>query len=285
MTPSSATYQLLDSGQFQKLEQIGPYRLVRPAPQAIWQTSLPAKIWQAADATYHRSSSGGGQWEFHHHLPESWDIDYFDLTMRIKATDFGHLGIFPEQGENWRWLQARIVAAGRPLQVLNTFAYTGGSTLAAAMAGAEVVHLDSARGIVSWARENAVLSDLDERPVRWIVDDVKKFVAREIRRGNQYDGLILDPPSFGRGKKGEVWKFKDDLAELLHQCRQILSPQPDFILLSAHTPGFTPLALQNLLGDMMADYGGFLSSQEMIIPQSNSNRVLPSGTMARWEAS
>ncbi len=283
MSKPKNTYQLLDSGNFEKLEQVGRFRLIRPSPQAIWQPRRP-KLWRTADAHYHRSSSGGGSWTFKNKLPDYWQIQYGGLTLKIKLTNFGHLGLFAEQAENWRWIASQIARAPqKPVRVLNTFAYTGGSSLAAAQAGAEVVHLDAARGIVSWARENAGLSGLDNRPIRWIVDDVSKFVAREIRRGNKYDGIILDPPSFGRGKKGEVWKFEDDLPKLLAMCRQILSPNPQFVLLSAHTPGFTALALENLLADMMRGFGGKLSSMEMTIPETDSPRRLPSGTMARWE--
>ncbi len=284
MSNPKNTYQLLDSGNFEKLEQVGRYRLIRPSPQAIWQPRRP-KLWRTADAHYRRSRSGGGSWSFKQKLPEQWHIQYGGLTLKIKLTNFGHLGVFAEQAENWRWIAAQIAKSKRkPVRVLNTFAYTGGSSLAAAQAGAEVAHVDAARGIVSWARENATLSGLDDRPIRWLVDDVGKFVAREIRRGHKYDGIILDPPSFGRGKKGEVWKFENDLPKLLEMCRQILSPTPLFVLLSAHTPGFTPLALENLLGDMMRGFGGTLSHLEMTIPEADGSRRLPSGTMARWTA-
>ena len=202
--------------------------------------------------------------------------------MKIKLTNFGHLGVFPEQGPNWDWIHQQIQNAKRPINVLNTFAYTGGSTLAAAMAGANVVHLDSARGIVAWARENAEINQLKTKPIRWIIEDVSKFVAREIRRKRQYDAIILDPPSFGRGSKGEVFKFERDFPTLLSQCRQLLSHEPLFVLLSAHTPGFTPLALQNLLADMTTNLGGHLTCLEMTIPYQNGTRLLPSGVVARW---
>ncbi|MEM7030808.1 MAG: class I SAM-dependent methyltransferase [Chloroflexota bacterium] len=263
---------------------VGPYRLDRPAPQAIWQPTLSHQAWSQSDALYHRSKSGGGRWEFKTKIRDSWQIQYGGLTLKIKLTDFGHLGLFAEQAENWRWMQHLIQKANRPLRVLNTFAYTGGASLAAAAAGAQVTHLDAAKGIVSWAKENAAVSNLSKKPIRWIVDDVAKFVAREQRRGNSYDGLILDPPSFGRGPKGNIWKFETDLPPLLAVCRAILSEQPVFILLSAHTPGFSPLGLENLLGDMMQGFEGELSSQEMIITQADSNRTLPSGMMARWTA-
>lgn len=282
MSTPQNTYQLLDSGNFEKLEQVGPYRLIRPAPQAIWKPAHPAPLWKTAHAHYHRSSSGGGSWEYKQKLPAEWVISYFGLTVKIRPTDFGHLGIFAEQGPNWQWIQAQISRANRPVSVLNTFAYTGGSTLAAAAMGATVTHLDAAKGIVTWARENAQLSHLADRPIRWLVEDVSKFVAREIRRGSHYDAIILDPPSFGRGAKNEVWKFEDDLPKLLADCRLILSKNPIFVLLSAHTPGFTPLALQNLLGDMTAGLGGRVVGSEMTIAEAETGRVLPSGTMAVW---
>ena len=282
------TYTLLDSGHGNKLEQIGPYRLIRPAPQAIWSPRRKPALWEGVHAIYQRSKSGGGHWDYKQPLPESWTITYHRLKLTIKLTDFGHVGLFAEQGPNWDWIQTQINQAKRPIHVLNTFAYTGGSTLAAAMAGAKgldevkVVHLDSSKGIVTWARENATLGGLAQHPIRWVVDDVSKFVKREIKRNQRYDALIFDPPSFGRGSKGEVWKFERDLPQLLEQCQPLLSDQPLFVLLSAHTPGFTPLALENLLADMMQPYGGHSSSAEMVIPEQASDRFLPSGTMGRW---
>lgn len=284
MSTQHNTYTLLDSGHFRKLEQVGPYLLDRPAPQAIWQPSLPPPQWAKADAVYHRSQSGGGQWEYKRTVPEQWHIQFSGLTLQIKLTDFGHLGLFAEQGENWQWMQHLIQQARRPVRVLNTFAYTGGASLAAAAAGAYVTHLDAAKGIVGWARENADLSQLADKPIRWIVDDVTKFVAREQRRGNTYDAIILDPPSFGRGPKGNIWKFEDDLPPLLATCQTILSDRPIFMLLSAHTPGFSPIGLENLLGDMMRPFQGQLHSKEMVIQQVGSNRYLPSGMMATWTA-
>ena len=285
MSNNQNTYALLDSGNFEKLEQVGIYRLIRPAPQAIWKPRQSKKLWDSADAHYFRSKSGGGHWKFAQKLPEKWTVQYQGLAMQIKLTNFGHLGIFAEQGENWDWIQSQINASKKKtVRVLNTFAYTGGSTLAAAKAGAEVVHLDAARGIVDWARANAELSAVSRRPIRWIVDDVTKFVSREIRRGNKYDAIILDPPSFGRGTKNEVWKLENDLPNLLDLCRQLLSPKPIFVLLSAHTPGFTALAMENLLDGMMRKFGGKLESMEMTIPEEKSGRRLPSGSMARWSA-
>ncbi|MFQ5578780.1 MAG: class I SAM-dependent methyltransferase [Anaerolineae bacterium] len=283
MPNSTNTYRLLDSGNFEKLEQVGPYRLIRPAPQAIWEPARPADDWAAAHAHYRRSSSGGGRWEFARRLPPHWTVTHYGLTLKVKLTNFGHLGLFAEQGPMWEWIQKQIRAAKKPVTVLNAFAYTGGSSLAAAAAGASVVHLDAAKGVVAWARENARLCNLHHTPIRWLVDDVSKFVAREIRRGSKYNALILDPPSFGRGAKGEVWKFERDLPRLLARCRQLLTPAPRFVLLSAHTPGFTPLALQNLLAGMMAPFRGSVTSFEMTVPEFESGRVLPSGAMARWQ--
>lgn len=276
------TYQLLDTGHGTKLEQVGPYRLIRPAPQALWQPTQPTELWQTAAAHYRRHSSGGGAWTYSRTLPAQWTLTYYNFSLIVKLTDFGHLGFFAEQGLQWQWLQQQIRAANRPIRLLNTFAYTGGSSLAAAAAGASVVHLDAADGIVAWAKDNAQLTGLDSAPIRWLVEDVSKFVAREIRRGQRYDALVLDPPSFGRGSKGEVWKLERDLQPLLDLCRQLLSPQPLFVLLSAHTPGCTPLTLQNLLMEMMAPYGGHLTSMEMVIPEHSSGRLLPSGAVARW---
>lgn len=276
-------YQLLDSGRESKLERVGPYLLVRPSPQAVWSPDLPEKEWSNADAIYIRSSTGGGSWDFRKRLPERWEIEYRGLKFIIKPTGFGHMGIFPEHGDSWDWIEERIEEAGRPVNVLNMFAYTGGATLAAARAGANSCHLDASKGVVDWARENAVLSGLSDRPIRWIVDDVVKFVQKEIRRGKTYDAIILDPPSFGRGAKGEVWKIEDDLLRLLYDCKQILSENPLFILLSCHSPGFTPLVLQNLLAEMMKSRSGTLSCGEMVI-REETGRLLPSGAYARWAA-
>lgn len=276
-------YRLLDSGRESKLEQVGDCLLVRPAPQAVWSPILPEKRWDAADAVYIRSSTGGGNWDFHNQIPEQFNIGFRGLKFIIKPTGFGHLGLFPEQSDNWEWIAEKIKTAGRPVSVLNMFAYTGGSTLAAANAGASVCHLDASKGVVDWARENAALSRLSDRPIRWIVDDVMKFIEKENRRGKSYDAIILDPPSFGRGAKGEVWKIENDLTKLLADCQKILTDKPLFILLSCHSPGFTPLVLQNLLAEMMKGEKGILSCGEMVIPEE-TGRVLPSGAYARWAA-
>ena len=280
---SGATgYQLLDTGNGTKLEQVGPYRLVRPAPQALWRPSYAAELWDTAVARYHRQSSGGGAWTYRSTPPPTWTVTYCDLTLKVRLTDFGHVGFFAEHGPHWQWLRQHLQDARRPIRLLNAFAYTGGMSLAAAAAGASVVHLDAAEGIVAWARDNAQLSGLAAARIRWVVEDVTKFLTREVRRGNKYDALVLDPPSFGRGSKGEVWKLERDLPALLDLCSQVLSDEPLCVLLSAHTPGITPLVLARLLADMLGNHRGLLTSMEMVIPHSDGTRVLPSGAFARW---
>ena len=280
--PDASGYQLLDTGNGAKLEQVGPYRLVRPAPQALWRPSYPAEVWDTAVARYHRQSSGGGTWTYKSTLPPTWVVTYCDLTLKVRLTDFGHLGFFAEHGPHWQWLRQYVQDARRPIRLLNAFAYTGGMSLAAAAAGASVVHLDAAEGIVAWARDNAQLSGLAAARIRWVVEDVTKFLTREVRRGNKYDAIVLDPPSFGRGSKGEVWKLERDLPALLDLCSQVLSDEPLCVLLSAHTPGVTPLVLAHLLADMLGNHRGLLTSMEMVIPHSDGTRVLPSGALARW---
>ena len=278
-----STYELLDSGGGRKLEQVGPYRLVRPASQALWAPSRPSEFWETAEACFQRGPSGSGSWQrIKHGLPPAWTLTYYGLPLNIRLTDFGHLGFFPEHGPHWQWLRERIAAAKRPVKVLNAFAYTGSSTLAAAAAGAQVVHLDAAEGIVAWARENARLAGLAEAPIRWIVEDVTRFLGREVRRGNRYDAIILDPPSFGRGPKGEVWKLTRDLNPLLELCRQVLSESPFEVVLSTHTPGITPLVLENMLAGVMGLDRRRLHSTEMLIPQDGGSGGLPSGALARW---
>jgi len=281
-------YTLLDSGDGRKLEQVGDHRLVRQAPQAVWSRRLPDSEWKAADAVYERDSSGGGQWRRAHKAPRKLEILYANLHFQIKLTDFGHLGLFPEQAQNWEWMRQLIRARlectnGRNLHILNLFAYTGGSTLACSQAGAHLVHVDAAKGVVDWARKNARLSHLDERPIRWLVDDALKFVKREARRDRRYQGIILDPPSFGRGPKGEVFKIEHDLMPLLAACREILADDVLFLLLSCHTPGFTPTTLRNEMMEIVDGRGGRLEEGEMTIAEP-SGRMLPSGTYARWQA-
>ena len=277
-------YHLLDSGMGNKLERVGPYLLVRPSPQAVWSPYLSEERWREADAVYIRSSTGGGKWEFKRRLPEKWEIEYGGCKFAVKPTGFGHLGLFPEQIESWEWISQKVKAAKRDITVLNLFAYTGGSTLAAASAGASVCHLDASKGVVDWGRENAALSDLSGQSIRWIVDDAKKFVSKEIRREKKYDAIILDPPSFGRGAKGEVWKIEDDLTKLIYICRELLTDDPLFLLLSSHSPGFTPLVLQNILSEMITNRKGKLSCAEMTITEAESGRPLPCGSYARWSS-
>lgn len=283
-------YRLLDSGNFLKLEQLGPYRLVRPAAQAVWRPRLKSEVWAKVDGSFARSAGGDGRWEFpgRSRLPESWPMPVEGLgTLSIKLTDFGHLGIFPEQHDNWQRLTALVqrgVTRG-PMQVLNLFAYTGGSTLAAARGGAEVVHLDASKTSVAWARENAQLSGLGEAKIRWLVDDVNKFVSRELRRGSRYQGIILDPPSYGRGAKGESWKIETDLVDLLGNLKSLLAEDFSFVLLSAHSHGYTPQALSNLLGEILDLRSGELTAAEMLVkeeaaPDAPPPRLLPSGAYA-----
>lgn len=282
-------YQLLDSGGFQKLEQVGPYRIVRPASQAVWRPRLPDSEWASADAIFTRYSGGDGRWEVRNRkLPESWVIEVAGLgALRIRLTDFGHLGIFPEQHENWLKLSTLIDERRHSLpegelRVLNLFAYTGGSTLAAARGGAQVVHVDASKTSVAWARENAEAAGLATRPIRWLVDDVQKFVAREGRRGSKYHGVILDPPSYGRGPRGEAWKIEEMLPELLAGIRQILADDYVFLLLSGHSAGYTPVALANLLAAVVDPASGRFEGREMLVAEeggdpSGFRRQLPSG--------
>ncbi|MBM4250712.1 MAG: SAM-dependent methyltransferase [Deltaproteobacteria bacterium] len=275
------TYKLLDSGNFQKLEQVGAFKIVRPAAQAVWRPRLPEAEWRSADAMFTRFSGGDGRWERRNRkVPETWSIAMpGGGTFQIKLTDFGHLGIFPEQQANWlqlRDLVATHAVEGRQINVLNLFAYTGGSTLACAAGGAHVVHLDASKTSVAWARENAEVSGLADRPIRWLTEDVQKFVARELRRGSKYHGIILDPPSYGRGPKGEAWKIEEMLPPLLDELRQLLAPDFVFALLSSHSAGYTPLALTNLLGEFAHVKGCQFQAEEMVVVDQ-SGRALPSG--------
>lgn len=271
------TYQLLDSGHFQKLEQIGPYKVVRQAPNAVWKPQLSQKEWQNVDAIFTRKSSGRGDWKIlNKELPEVWSIKAQEITFNIRLTSFGHLGIFAEQESNWGLLNQIISESNiKPFKVLNLFAYTGGSSLACAMAGAEVVHLDASKTSNQWAKENANSSGLDEASIRYITDDVVGFVQREARRGNKYHGIILDPPSFGRGDRKQVWKIEEHLIPLLDQFKQILEKDFKFVLLSSHSPGYTPISLENLLKEIMPENSKY-KSEEMLITDT-TGKSLPSG--------
>ncbi|MGE3954376.1 MAG: class I SAM-dependent methyltransferase [Parachlamydiales bacterium] len=265
------SYRLIDSGEGEKLEQFGPYLLARPCAQAVWKKQFPEK-WSKADAHFTREEKKGWRGR----LPDEWTVEAEGLTFRLHTTDFGHLGLFPEQIPTFRWLQQTIKP---PFRLLNLFAYSGGVTLAAAKAGAEVCHLDASKGMVSWARENAALSHLEEAPIRWIVDDVMKFLKREKRRGRVYDGIVLDPPSYGRGAQGEVFKIDEQIVPLLEQCADLLSDTPRFVHLSCHTPGYTPLVLSHLLSQVLPK--GELSSGELVL--EGESLSVPMGAYAKWE--
>ncbi|MCD7982585.1 MAG: class I SAM-dependent methyltransferase [Clostridiales bacterium] len=278
-------YEVIDCSNGEKLERWGSCILVRPDPQVIWDTPKTHPGWKKRNAHYHRSSRGGGEWEFFD-LPEQWTIRYshLNLTFHLKPFRFKHTGLFPEQAANWDWFSEKIKKAGRPVRVLNLFAYTGGATLAAAAAGAHVTHVDAAKGMVQWAKENAAASGLGDAPIRWLVDDCVKFTEREIRRGNTYDAIIMDPPSYGRGPKGEVWKIEDAIHPLVQMCTRILSDQPLFFLINSYTTGLQPAVLAYLLGTEMKRYGGRITAEEIGLPVSISGLVLPCGASGRWES-
>ncbi|MBR6747345.1 MAG: class I SAM-dependent methyltransferase [Clostridia bacterium] len=280
-------YALIDCGGGEKLERWGKYMLVRPDPQAIWESPRRDKAWRDPDARYLRSNTGGGHWE-NHRLPAFWDIHYRDLTFRVKPMSFKHTGIFPEQAANWDFITERIKkrrAAGKPMRVLNLFAYTGAATIAAAAVGAEVCHVDAAKGMVAWAKENAACSGLTDRPIRWIVDDCAAFVEREIRRGRRYDAIIMDPPSYGRGPTGQIWKMENDLYAFVQLCTRVLSDDPDFVVLSAYTAGLNPGVAGYVLGmALMEQHGGKVACEELGLPCAASGLALPCGCSARWTA-
>ncbi|OAS13989.1 class I SAM-dependent methyltransferase [Paenibacillus oryzisoli] len=279
-------YELLDTGGGEKLERWGTIVLRRPDPQIIWPLQKETPAWRQADAHYHRSSSGGGGWQQHAELPERWTITYDQkLTFYIKPTSFKHTGLFPEQAVNWKWMMDKIKGAGRPIKVLNLFAYTGGASLACAHAGAEVCHVDASKGVVQWAKENLHLSGMGSKPVRFITDDVFKFVQREQRRGSKYDAIIMDPPSYGRGPNGETWKLEDDLFPFIQTCQSILTDNPLFLLINSYTTGISATVLQNILTMAMKDkHGGTISSGEIGLPITHSGLMLPCGILGRWEA-
>ena len=275
-------YELLDCSGGERLERWGNVVLIRPDPQVIWNTPKEHPLWHRADARYVRSKEGGGHWECRRQLPEAWNINYKDLQFKISPTGFKHTGLFPEQAVNWDMMREKITGAGRSVKVLNLFAYTGGATLAAASAGASVCHVDAAKGMVHWARENAELSSLAERPIRWIVDDCAKFVEREIRRGNTYDAIIMDPPSYGRGPGGGVWKLEDQIYDLVKLCTGVLSDEPLFFLLNSYTTGLSASAMAYVLGVNMQKFGGGVSAEEIGLPVTASGMVLPCGSSAIW---
>lgn len=277
-------YEVLDTGSGEKLERWGKILLRRPDPQVIWPAEKPV-LWKDADAHYHRSAQGGGQWEMLSRIPEQWTIGYKGLTFRVRPTGFKHTGLFPEQAVNWDWMSGLIRQAGRPVRVLNLFAYTGGATMACLAAGAEVCHVDAAKGMVQWAKENAQLSGLAEKPARYIVDDALKFVLREQRRGRRYEGILMDPPSYGRGPDGQVWKLENEVFGLVRECAQLLSDQPLFFLINGYTTGLQPAVLRNLLEKtVVRDHGGRAMADEIGLPVREGGVVLPCGASGRWQA-
>ncbi len=287
-------YEVIDCSSGEKLERWGGYYLLRPDPQVLWNTEKSVPEWKRLNAHYHRSAKGGGEWEFFD-LPEQWQVGYElpsgkKLSFHLKPFSFKHTGLFPEQAANWDWFSslianAKTAAPGRPVKVLNLFAYTGGATLAAAAAGAQVTHVDASTGMVGWAKENAAASGLADAPIRWLVDDCVKFVQREIRRGNTYDALIMDPPSYGRGPKGEIWKIEDSIYELAGLCAQLLSDRPLFFLINSYTTGLQPGVLAYLLGTLVQPrFGGSVHADELGLPVRANGLVLPCGAASRWTA-
>ncbi len=277
-------YELIDTSNGERLERWGKYILVRPDPQVIWKNVKKSVLWNKADATYKRSNAGGGAWK-ENRLPDEWKIGYESQNLQfvIRPMGFKHTGLFPEQAVNWDWFSALIRKSNRPIKVLNLFGYTGGATVAAAKAGAAVCHVDAAKGMVAQAKENARLCGLSEAPIRYIVDDCKKFVEREIRRGNRYDGVIMDPPSYGRGPNGEVWKLEESIDELVALTARILSDHPLFFLINSYTTGLSPSATGYLLHlHVAAKYGGKVSADEIGLPVTQTGAVLPCGSSARW---
>ena len=275
-------YEVLDCSNGEKLERWGDYLLIRPDPQVIWNTPKTHKGWKKKNAHYHRSKKGGGEWEFFD-LPKQWSIHYHSLTFQLKPFSFKHTGLFPEQAVNWDWCSEKIRRASRPVKVLNLFAYTGGATLSAAAAGANVTHVDASKGMVTWAKENAISSGLKDAPIRWIVDDCVKFVEREIRRGNRYDAIIMDPPSYGRGPKGEIWKIEDSIHPFIKLCAKLLSPDPLFFLINSYTTGLQPAVLAYMLGLELNKYHGEITADEIGLPVSSNGLILPCGATGRFE--
>ncbi len=276
-------YELIDCSDGERLERWGDIVLIRPDPQIIWRTEKKNPLWRNAHARYIRSSSGGGSWQFYQKMPQSWQIHYKELTFGVKPMGFKHTGVFPEQAVNWDLAAEKIKAAGRPLKILNLFAYTGAATLACLHAGATVCHVDASKGMVQWAKENAVRSGLGNKSVRWLIDDCVKFVQREQRRGNHYDGIIMDPPSYGRGPGGAVWKLEEQLFSLVECCVPILAEDAEFFLLNSYTTGLSPAVMEYLLGVMLQKrFGGTVSGSEIGLPVTESGLTLPCGSTATW---
>ena len=277
-------FELIDTSDGERLERWNNIVLIRPDPQIIWSTDKNNPLWRSAHARYHRSSKGGGSWEQYKKIPEQWSVKYGELLFNIKPMGFKHTGVFPEQAVNWDFAYQKIKSENRPIKILNLFGYTGCATLACMKAGASVCHVDASKGMVQWAKENAALSGIADKPVRWIVDDCIKFVQREIRRQNKYDGIIMDPPSYGRGPNGEVWKLEERLCQLVMLCRQVLSDNPVFFILNSYTTGLSPAVMEYLLGVLLQkEFGGRVSSDEIGIKVTDTGLVLPCGSTAIWE--
>jgi 23S rRNA (cytosine1962-C5)-methyltransferase len=276
-------YELLDSGEGLKLERWGEVVMSRPDPQALWPKSDPAR-WGRAWAQYRRSDKGGGGWEFKKPIPESWELAYKELKFKVRPTDFKHTGLFPEQAPNWDWAMEKIRASKRHVFALNLFGYTGAATVAMAKAGAQVTHVDAAKGMVQWCRENAAVNGLAEAPIRYLVEDVGKYCERELKRGRKYDAIVMDPPSYGRGKEGETWKLEKHLWPLLETCGKLLTDKPLFVLINSYTAGLSPTVAQNLLTHLLKGRGGRFESGELGLTQSSDGLTLPCGISCRWEA-
>ena len=277
-------YEVIDTSAGEKLERWGDYLLIRPDPQVIWNTEKKNYGWKKPNGHYHRSNKGGGEWEFNK-LPQEWTISYKELTFNLKPFSFKHTGLFPEQATNWDWFSSLIMEANRPIKVLNLFAYTGGATISAAKAGASVTHVDAAKGMVAWAKENAASSGLSEAPIRYLVDDCTKFVEREIRRGNKYDGIIMDPPSYGRGPKGEIWKIEESVFPFIQLSSKLLSDNPLFFLINSYTTGLQPAVLSYMLHTVLDEiHPGNVEASEIGLPVKNNGLILPCGASGRWTA-
>lgn len=277
-------YEILDMANGEKLERWNNVILIRPDPQIIWKEKTFPKKWNKVDAKYARSKTGGGEWYFYNKIPQNWTVQYKNLTFKLKPMGFKHTGLFPEQAVNWDFMISKIKNANRDIKVLNLFAYTGGATVACLSAGASVCHVDSSKGMCEMAKENVTLSGFKERPVRFLIDDVFKFVNREIRRENKYDAIIMDPPSYGRGKNGEVWKFEDNIEELINLCTKVLSDKPLFFLVNSYTTGISSQVIENILRmELPKNIEGKFSNGEVGLPMSNSKEILPCGIYARWE--
>jgi 23S rRNA (cytosine1962-C5)-methyltransferase len=281
ITEKESSYALLDSGEGMKLERFGAYVLARPDPEALWPKKLSQKEWDKADASYERKGTTGS-WKKEKSFPKSWNIEYAGLTFELRPTSFKHVGIFPEQKSHWTWLEKKITAAKRPIKVLNLFAYTGGASLSAARAGAEVTHLDSSKVAIEWARKNAELSGLTQAPIRWIEDDALKFLRREVKRANKYDVVIMDPPAFGHGTGGALWKIERDFYELFTLVQEVLSANPLAVIVNGYTAGYSPLTLRNNVQNIADTFGGSVESGELALAEEGSERLLPAGVFARY---